>query len=218
VPTSVLLAVLAAAGLLALAPALTRHPAGRVAARPASSTARVLSRRRRRRTVPGRRPVNPPSWVLRRVSSGRPRVASSRSRARGSRAPVRRVRRPPIRRRRSPTALHRRRRVLIALLALCLIEVVGAVVVGPGFWIGFAACVAFLLADLIYLRHRAVVTARRRAARRRRLAWVAAEQAAVRRQQDRRATERRALARAAVAERHRARPGYVEHYARRATP
>jgi hypothetical protein len=204
VPTSVLLAVLAAAGLLALAPALTRHQeaAGRVAAQQPSSMARVLSRRRRRRTVPGRRPVNP---------YGRPRV-------RVSRPPARRVRRKPVRRRRSPTALHRRRRVLIALLALCLIELVGAVVVGPGFWIGFAACVAFLLADLIYLRHRAVLAARRRAVRRRRLAWVAAEQAAVRHQQARRASERRALIRAALAERDRARPGYVERYARRATP
>jgi hypothetical protein len=216
VPTSVLLAVLAAAGLLALAPALTRHPAGRVAAQPVPSTARVLSRRRRRRTIPGRRPVNPPTWVLRRTRS--PAPTRRPLRAGTARAPVRRVRRPPVRRRTAPTALHRRRRVLIALLALCLIELVGAVVVGPGFWIGFVACVAFLLADLIYLRHRAVVTARRRAARRRRLAWVAAEQAAVRRQQARRATERRTLARAAAAERHRARPGYVEHYARRATP
>ena len=63
VPTSVLLAVLAAAGLLALAPALTRRydATERVAAERATSTARVLSRRRRRRTVPAPpRPVNPP--------------------------------------------------------------------------------------------------------------------------------------------------------------
>jgi len=69
VPTSVLLAVLAAAGLLALAPALTRRydATERVAAERATSTARVLSRRRRRRTVPGPRPINPPrfSGVLR---------------------------------------------------------------------------------------------------------------------------------------------------------
>ena len=66
-PTSVLLAVLAAAGLLALAPALTRRydATERLAAERATSTARVLSRRRRRRTVPGRRPINPPrSWRL----------------------------------------------------------------------------------------------------------------------------------------------------------
>src|SRR3712207_9234158 len=61
VPTSVLLAVLAAAGLLALAPALVRRydATERLAAERALSTARVLSRHRRRRTVPGRRPVNP---------------------------------------------------------------------------------------------------------------------------------------------------------------
>jgi hypothetical protein len=60
VPTSVLLAVLAAAGLLALAPALVRRydATERLAAERASSTARVLKRDRRRRTVPGRHPVN----------------------------------------------------------------------------------------------------------------------------------------------------------------
>jgi hypothetical protein len=65
VPTSVLLAVLAAAGLLALAPALVRRydATERLAAERATSTARVLTRRRRRRTVPGRRPVNPPRIV-----------------------------------------------------------------------------------------------------------------------------------------------------------
>ena len=59
-----LLAVLVAAGLLALAPALTRRydATERVAAERATSTARVLSRRRRRRTVPGPRPVNPPRF------------------------------------------------------------------------------------------------------------------------------------------------------------
>ncbi|MEV0330656.1 hypothetical protein AB0H63_30005 [Micromonospora echinospora] len=59
-PTSVLLAVLAAAGLLALAPALVRRydATERLVAERAQSTARVLQRRRRRRTVPGRRPVN----------------------------------------------------------------------------------------------------------------------------------------------------------------
>lgn len=59
-PTSVLLAVLVAAGLLALAPALVRRydATERLDAERASSTARVLDRRRRRRTVPGSVPVN----------------------------------------------------------------------------------------------------------------------------------------------------------------
>lgn len=61
-PTSVLLAVLAAAGLLALAPALVRRydTTERQVAEREWSTARVLTRRRRRCTVPGRHPVNPP--------------------------------------------------------------------------------------------------------------------------------------------------------------
>ncbi|MFI2274292.1 MULTISPECIES: divisome protein SepX/GlpR [Catenuloplanes] len=66
VPTSVLLAVLAAAGLLALAPALVRRydATERQVAERAQSTARVLERRRRRRTVPGRRPINPPRHLM----------------------------------------------------------------------------------------------------------------------------------------------------------
>jgi hypothetical protein len=61
-PTSVLLAVLVAAGLLALAPALVRRydATERLEAERETSQARVLSRARRRRSVPGRRPVNPP--------------------------------------------------------------------------------------------------------------------------------------------------------------
>ncbi|GIH12560.1 hypothetical protein [Rugosimonospora africana] len=64
-PTSVLLAVLAAAGLLALAPALVRRydATERLVAERAMSTARVIERQRRRRTVPGRRPVNAPRSV-----------------------------------------------------------------------------------------------------------------------------------------------------------
>src|SRR5262245_21542368 len=62
VPTSVLLAVLAAAGLLALAPALVRRydATERLAAERAQSAARVLDRQRRRRTVPGAVPINGP--------------------------------------------------------------------------------------------------------------------------------------------------------------
>lgn len=65
-PTSVLLAVLAAAGLLALAPALVRRydATERLVAERAQSTARVLQRRRRRRTVPGRRPTHPPRSLV----------------------------------------------------------------------------------------------------------------------------------------------------------
>ncbi len=66
VPTSVLLAVLAAAALLALAPALVRRydATERLAAERAQSTARVLDRKRRRRTVPGPRPLYAPRIVM----------------------------------------------------------------------------------------------------------------------------------------------------------
>ncbi|ASW57390.1 hypothetical protein CIK06_03220 [Plantactinospora sp. KBS50] len=78
-PTSVLLAVLAAAGLLALAPALVRRydAAERLVAERAQSTARVLERRRRQRTVPGRRPVNAGRHLVVRPVSGAPAGASS---------------------------------------------------------------------------------------------------------------------------------------------
>lgn len=86
-PTSVLLAVLAAAGLLALAPALVRRydATERLVAERALSTARVLSRAdRRRRTVPGRRPVNPPRIVVPRLSSGTPVAPSPRPDRKGA--------------------------------------------------------------------------------------------------------------------------------------
>ncbi|GAA5193086.1 hypothetical protein GCM10023322_54120 [Rugosimonospora acidiphila] len=77
-PTSVLLAVLAAAGLLALAPALVRRydATERLVAERAMSTARVIERQRRRRTVPGRRPVNPPRSVSRVASAASPAPSS----------------------------------------------------------------------------------------------------------------------------------------------
>lgn len=234
-PTSVLLAVLAAAGLLALAPALTRRydATERVAAERATSTARVLSRRRRRRTVPGPRPINPPSFFRRPVwspSSARtpePRSAAVRfAVVRSASTPARRAAaRRPARRRPMPTALHRRRRVLVSLALLNLVELAGVLLVGPGFWIGFAVTFTALLADLVYLRHRAVVTARRRRASQRRLAWIATEQAAVRREHDRRAARREAAIRRLTAERDQARReaarlarDYVERYTPRSAP
>ncbi len=239
-PTSVLLAVLAAAGLLALAPALTRRydATERIAAERATSTARVLSRRRRRRTVPGPRPINPPRFtgVYRGVGvrGGRlPTVDELTDFGSGSRRATAprssRVRRPASRRpaasRRPPAALRRRRRVLVALVVLNIVELGGVVLVGPGFWIGFSVSFAVLLADLVYLRRSAVVAARRRRALLRRVAWVAAEQAAVRREHDRRASRRRAALRLAAAERDGARrtafrdsSDHVERYGGRSAP
>ena len=151
-PASVLLAVLAAAGLLALAPALVRRydATERLVAERAQSTARVLQRRRRRRTVPGRRPVNPPRWsrcvTLRRRIAAEP-AARRRRRRRppaaappaGPSAPVRPARscraaaptgRAGGRRRHTP-AVYRRRRVLAALVLLNVVELVGVVAGRP---------------------------------------------------------------------------------------
>jgi hypothetical protein len=123
-----------------------------------------------------------------------------------------------------PTALHRRRRVLVALVGLNLVELAGVLLVGPGFWIGFSVSFTVLLADLVYLRRRAVVAARRRQAQRRRLAWIAAEQAAVRREHERRAQEREVALRRHAADRLGARReaarqarDYVERYTPRSS-
>jgi len=188
VPTSVLLAVLAAAGLLALAPALVRRydATERLAAERASSTARVLQRRRRRRTVPGRRPINPGRAVTVTVLPPSPEPPQRRLRLVTGKRPARRP--PP---RRHTPAVVRRRRVFAALLLLNLIELVGVIAVGPGFWIGFAVTGALLAAYLVHLRNRAIVDRRHRRQQAREAAWLAARQAEVRREQARRAAARR---------------------------
>ena len=90
-PTSVLLAVLAAAGLLALAPALVRRydATERIAAERVRSTARVLERHRRTRTVPGRHPVRPPLSAEAEIDERPPvRVPAQRSVGRAVWLPV----------------------------------------------------------------------------------------------------------------------------------
>jgi hypothetical protein len=190
VPTSVLLAVLAAAGLLALAPALVRRydATERLAAERAMSTARVLSRRRRRRTVPGRRPINLPRQVLVTVPApiSAPPAVPKRNLRLVTRRPPRRI---PVRR--HTPAVVRRRRVFAALLLLNVIELVGVLAVGPGFWIGFAVTATLLATYLIHLRNRALADRRRRRIEAREAAWLAARQAEVRREQARRAAARR---------------------------
>ena len=191
-PTSVLLAVLAAAGLLALAPALVRRydATERLAAERALSTARVLSRHRRRRTVPGRRPVNLPRQVV--VTVPAPVSAPPSS---GPKRQLRLVtgRRPPRRAalQRHTPAVVRRRRVFAALLLLNMIELTGVLAVGPGFWIGFAVTGSLLAVYLVHLRNKALADRRRRRIEARQAAWLAARQAEVRREQARRAAERR---------------------------
>ena len=212
-PTSVLLAVLAAAGLLALAPALVRRydATERLVAERALSTARVIDRHRRHRTVPGRRPLNPPRSVSG-VPAGAPVSAVPVSPAPVSAVPVSVA--PvsvaprsavPARRRRPhgwtmAPAVNRRRRVLAALVLLNVIELVGVGLVGPGFWIGSAPSLLMLLYYLVHLRHRAVVERRQRLAAARRAARLAARQAELRREQaQRQAARREALRRAAAA-------------------
>jgi hypothetical protein len=186
VPTSVLLAVLAAAGLLALAPALVRRydAAERLAAERAFSTARVLSRDRRRRTVPGRRPLNPPRPAT--VTVPPPSSDHPPLRLVTGRRPAGR----PVRPRHTPAVI-RRRRVLAALLLLNVTELVGVFTVGPGFWIGSAVTGTLLAVYLVHLRNKALADRRRRRLEAREAAWLAARQADVRREQARRAAARR---------------------------
>jgi hypothetical protein len=222
VPTSVLLAVLAAAGLLALAPALVRRydATERLVAERASSTARVLSRRRRRRTVPGRRPIRGARTVLPtlrpEVPVSAPPVSAPPVSAppvsappAGRRAPrlravppgvmARPSRRPPARR--HPTAVYRRRRVLAALVLLNLVELVGVFLVGPGFWVSVAVTGTLLVGYLAHLRNRALAERARRRRMARRAAWLAARQAEVRAEQARRAEARREQQRRLAAQR-----------------
>lgn len=222
-PTSVLLAVLAAAGLLALAPALVRRydATERLVAERAQSTARVLQRRRRARTVPGRRPLNPsrtlvvtlsPDGTGTPASPSSPAAPASSSSAGGGSgrrkgrlravppAASRPRRRPPKRRQHTPV-VYRRRRVLAALLLLNFVELIGVAVVGPGFWISFSVTCTLLVAYVVRLRAWAVADRRRRRAQAREAAWLAARQAEVRREQARRAATRREQQRRLAAQR-----------------
>jgi uncharacterized membrane protein YciS (DUF1049 family) len=225
VPTSVLLAVLAAAGLLALAPALVRRydATERLVAERAMSTARVLTRAgwqhpRRRRTVPGRRPVNPPRVLARQVtgaaafaagvavftaSSALSIVAEASGAVSGVRSerpvpvesPARFARPVPadIRRAARSRTMYRRRRALVLLALLTALETILAVLVAPGFWVGVSMTGFLLVAFVVHLRNRALTEQRHRRAERQYAAWVRQRQAAVRREQARRAATRREL-------------------------
>jgi uncharacterized membrane protein YciS (DUF1049 family) len=217
VPTSVLLAVLAAAGLLALAPALVRRydATERLVAERAMSTARVLTRAgwqhpRRRRTVPGRRPLNPPRVLARQVAgaaafaAGAAVFTASNAFPSSSRRPVAAVRRRPPRRAvsaPSPDArravrlrtLQRRRRTLVLLTLVTALSTVLATLVAPGFWIGVSVTGFLLVAFVVNLRNRSLLERRHRRAEQQYEAWVQRRQAAVRREQARRAAQRREM-------------------------
>ncbi len=91
--------------------------------------------------------------------------------------------------------------MLAALVLLNGVELVGVVVVGPGFWISFAVTATLLIVYVVHLRARAVAERRRRRARAREAAWLAARQAEVRREQARRAAARREAQRRLAAQR-----------------
>ncbi len=177
-PTSVLLAVLAAAGLLALAPALVhRYDATeRQFAERMFSTARVISRRRRRRTVPGKRPVNPPRSVLAAPPVDPPAAHRSRSGSRRAAGPARargrsRPSGPPMTaEQRRRWWRYRRRRVLLALLVLTLVEIVGLLTIGPGFWYGLGVSALILGLYVVHLRNLALAERRLRRLAARRIA------------------------------------------------
>jgi hypothetical protein len=204
VPASVLLAVLTAAGLLVLAPALVRRydATERLVAERAQSTARVLQRDRRRRTVPGRTPVNPPR---RRVTLRAAAPVSAPPTAPRVSAPLGVARPTPSRplkvARRHTPAVVRRRRVFAALLLLNVVELVGVTFVSPGFWISVSVTGTLLAVYVVHLRNRAIQDQRRRRVEAREAAWLAARQAEVRREQARRAAQRRDAQRRLVAQR-----------------
>ncbi len=75
-----------------------------------------------------------------------------------------RPRRRPDRRHHHTPAIYRRRRVLAALVLLNAVELVGVLVVGPGFWISFAVTATLLIVYVVHLRARAVADRRRRRA------------------------------------------------------
>lgn len=101
--------------------------------------------------------------------------------------------------------MYRRRRVLLALVLLNLVELGGVALVSTGFWVGFAVTGALLVAYVAHLRTRALAEQRRRRREAQYAAWIARRQAQVRREQLRRAAQRREAVAAQLAERDRAR-------------
>lgn len=210
-PTSVLLAILAGAGLLALAPALVRRYDAdeRIAADRENSRARVLDRESGKSKTAahpaedaaepaGEAPAGDDESVsldelltqdssdsesaLRTETPAAETDASPTSRRRGwERRGARRAESVGLSSERQvvkgrydeevPVASalrawwqRRYRRVLYVLLALNLVELLGVIFLGPGFWIGAGVSMALLLLFLRFLRVRARRQQRRRPA------------------------------------------------------
>jgi hypothetical protein len=89
--------------------------------------------------------------------------------------------------------MYRRRRALLLLALLTLAEAGAASLWARPLWIAVSFSGFLLVAYVVHLRNRALVDQRRRRAEARYAVWIAARQAAVRREQARRAAARREL-------------------------
>jgi hypothetical protein len=192
-PSSVLLAILVGAGVLALMPALVRRydTAVRGHAELRTSSMRVLLRERRRRTVPGQTPINPPSFLTGRVI-GRATVphaltpGDAESDALVRAALYRAARARAAADHTQPVAAvaprtsgafvdgaqlrqwrrYRRRRILFAFSLLSATLTLGAIMLSPGFWAGAAVSAVLTLAYVVRLRAAAASDRRALAAER----------------------------------------------------
>jgi uncharacterized membrane protein YciS (DUF1049 family) len=89
--------------------------------------------------------------------------------------------------------VRRRRRTLVLLALLTTLQTVLATLVARGFWIGVSVTGFLLVAFVVNLRNRALLEQRHRRAELQYAAWIERRQAAVRREQARRAAQRREL-------------------------
>ncbi|GAA0909831.1 hypothetical protein Vau01_011700 [Virgisporangium aurantiacum] len=89
--------------------------------------------------------------------------------------------------------IRRRRRTLLLLVLLTAVFSVLACLAAPGFWIGVSVTGFLLVAFVVNLRNRSLLEQRHRRAEQQYEAWVERRQAAVRREQARRAAQRREL-------------------------
>ncbi|SDE36959.1 hypothetical protein [Glycomyces harbinensis] len=177
-PASVLLALLAATALLALTPALVRRydPDERMIADRASSDARVLDRE-------GHSPSRPTSHQTVKLDDpdnsldelmeaqdlppqGKSRGWERRGTRRGDSVRLETFQsltgedpemheQARLRQMRAEWWRRRHRRILYVLIALTVLELIGVVIAGPGFWIGAGIAVLALGGYVYFLRERA---------------------------------------------------------------
>ncbi|GAB3219557.1 hypothetical protein GCM10027447_02670 [Glycomyces halotolerans] len=193
-PASVLLALLVATCLLALTPALVRRydPDERMIADRAASDARVLAREAHRPDRPAPHPSpelgetgEPPhspappeqrgpladpvraarvprTWERRGNRRGESVRLESDQSVTGEDPEMRETAR--LREMRAEWWRRRHRRVLYVLIALTLVELLGVVIAGPGFWFGAGIAIVALSLYVYFLRARAKQLLRSKAA------------------------------------------------------